>query len=220
MDPSGKVHVAWSSGVALGSGKAYDTVVYTSSPDDLVWSAPLDIVALLSKGAVTRPALLPDPAGMLHMTYRSYMIYYTHGSTQAFSAPALLPQRPISSGDNGYFSELALDSAGRVHVFYTEYAQRIDCPECLHVYHRVSEDNGLTWSRIRSTSARGPPARPNHMCSSMSTGACTLCGKPDGAGTSASWRTPRRRCTPPPTTAARRGGSRSNSLKLNLRPGM
>ena len=147
VDLGGEVHVAWSSGVALGSGQAYDTVVYVSTPDGLAWSAPLDIVALPSKGAVTRPMLLSDPAGMLHMTYRSYMIFYTHATTQAVSAPALLPARPISSGDNGYFSQLALDAAGRLHVFYTEYSQRVDCPECLHVYHRVSDDSGLTWSR-------------------------------------------------------------------------
>lgn len=147
VDASGRIHVAWSSGAALSPSQAYDTVVYASSIDGRSWSAPLDIVALPSKGAVTRPNLLPDPSGTLHMTYRSYMIYYTHASTQAVGAPALLPARPISSGDNGYFSQLALDAAGRLHVFYTEYPQRIDCPECLHVYHRVSEDNGLTWSR-------------------------------------------------------------------------
>lgn len=147
VDPSGMVHVAWSSGVALGSGKAYDTVVYTDSPDGQTWSAPLDVVALPSKGAVTRPMLLPDSVGTLHMTYRSYMIYYTHASTQAVSAPGMLPARPISSGDNGYFSQLVLGPGGELHVFYTEYAQRIDCPECLHVFHRVSADNGLTWSR-------------------------------------------------------------------------
>jgi len=147
VDASGIVHVAWSSGVALGSGQAYDTVVYTASPDGQAWSAPLDVVALPSKGAVTRPMLLPDSAGTLHMTFRSYMIYYTHASTQAVNAPAMLPVRPISSGDNGYFSQLVLDPGGRLHVFYTEYAQRIDCPECLHVFNRVSIDNGLTWSR-------------------------------------------------------------------------
>ena len=146
VDLSGTVHVAWSSGVALGSGKAYDTVVYTDSPDGRTWSPPLDVVALPSKGAVTRPMLLPDPVGTLHMTYRSYMIFYTHVSTQAVSAPGMLPARPISSGDNGYFSQLVLDPGGELHVFYTEYAQRIDCPECLHIFHRVSTDNGLSWS--------------------------------------------------------------------------
>jgi hypothetical protein len=75
------------------------------------------------------------------------MIYYTHGSTQAVSALTLLPARSISSGDNGYFSQLAVDADGRLHVFYTEYPRRAACPECLHVYHRVSDDNGLTWSR-------------------------------------------------------------------------
>jgi hypothetical protein len=147
VDRSGEVHVAWSSGVTLGIGQAYDTVVYTSSPDGQLWSAPLDVVALPSKGAVTRPMLLPDSLGTLHMTYRSYMIYYSHTSTQAVSSPSMLPARPISSGDNGYFSQLVLGPGGGLHVFYTEYAGRIECPECLHVFHRVSADRGLTWSR-------------------------------------------------------------------------
>ena len=146
VDASGGIHVAWSSGAALSPSQAYDTVVYNSSIDGRSWSAPLDIVALPSKGAVTRPALLPDPSGILHMTYRSYMIYYTNGSVQAVSPLELLPARPISSGDNGYFSQLLLDRAGRLHVFYTEYAYQVGCPECLHVFHRFSDDDGLTWS--------------------------------------------------------------------------
>jgi hypothetical protein len=146
VDAGGRIHVAWSSGAAPSPSQAYDTVVYASSIDGRSWSAPLDIVALPSKGAVTRPALLSEPSGTLHMTYRSYMIYYTHGSVQAVNANALLPARPISSGDNGYFSQLLLDSAGRLHVFYTEYAEEVECPECLHVFHRFSDDDGLTWS--------------------------------------------------------------------------
>lgn len=146
VDASGQVHVAWSSGVTLGIGQSYDTVVYTSSLDGQRWSTPLDVVALPSKGAVTRPMLVADSLGTLHMTYRSYMIYYSHASTQAVGSPSMLPARPISSGDNGYFSQLVLDPAGRLHVFYTEYAERVDCPECLHVLHRVSTDRGLTWS--------------------------------------------------------------------------
>lgn len=146
VDASGRIHVAWSGGAALYPSQAYDTVVYASSIDGRSWSAPLDIVALPSKGAVTRPALLSDSNGTLHMTYRSYMIYYTHGSVQAVRPLALLPARPISSGDNGYFSQLLLDRAGRLHIFYTEYAGQVGCPECLHVFHRFSDDDGLTWS--------------------------------------------------------------------------
>ncbi len=146
VDLSGRVHVVWSSGVDLGRGEAYDTVMYASSSDGRAWSLPLDVVALPSEGNVTRPALLTDAAGALHMTYRSNMVYYTRVSTQAVAAPNFLPPRSISSGDNGYFSRLVLDAAGRLHVFYTEYAQPAGCPECLHVYHRVSEDNGLVWS--------------------------------------------------------------------------
>jgi hypothetical protein len=130
----------------LGQGQAYDTVIYATSEDGLAWSRPIDIVALPSEGAVTRPALYPDAVGVLHMTYRCYMIYYTHSPVQAVVAPSLLAPRPISSSDNGYFSRLAMDDQGRLHLVYTEYAGAMDCPECLHVLYKVSEDNGLTWS--------------------------------------------------------------------------
>jgi hypothetical protein len=145
-DLSGKVHVVWSSGLSLGVGLSYDTVMYTSREAGSDWSNPLDIVALPSKGAVTRPTLLADPSGELNMTFRSYRLYYSRSPVQSVLARSLLTPIPISSGDNGYFSRLARDASDRLHVVYTEYSQTADCPVCLHVLYRVSADGGLSWS--------------------------------------------------------------------------
>src|SRR5258708_29436197 len=75
-DASGRVHAVWSTSLSAGIGQAYDVVMYTASQDGAVWPPARDIVALPSKGAVTRPSLLTDTAGKLHMTYRSHTVYY------------------------------------------------------------------------------------------------------------------------------------------------
>jgi hypothetical protein len=145
-DGSGQVHVVWASGVSVSSQQAFDTVMYSSSADGSKWSSPLDIVAIPTKGAVTRPTVASDSHGILHLTYRSYTIYYSHAPVQSVVAPALTPGVPISSADNGYFSRLAIDAKGSLHLVYTEHIQSADCPACLHVYYRASQDNGQSWS--------------------------------------------------------------------------
>ena len=145
-DLSGTVHVVWSSGVTFGFANSYDTVMYTNRQQGADWSTPLDIVALPSKGAVTRPTLLADPSGVLDMTFRSYTVYYSSAPAQSVATSTLLSPRPISSGDNGYFSRVVRDGQDHLHLVYTEYAQTADCPDCLHVYYRASNDGGLSWS--------------------------------------------------------------------------
>ncbi len=147
VDLSGKVHVVWSSGTTLGVGESYDTVMYASREDSGDWSSPVDIVALSDTGEVTRPALYADPAGMLHMTYRSFMLYYSHAPAEAVDARSLLPPRSIShSNHTGYFSRVVEDAEGRLHLVYSEYAATANCPQCLHLFYRFSVDGGLSWS--------------------------------------------------------------------------
>jgi hypothetical protein len=145
-DATGRVHVVWSSDIGTGVGQAYDVVMYAAAQSGAQWPAPQDIVALPSKGAVTRPTVLVDDQGILHLTFRSYTVFYSHAPVQAVSPTALLPPRLISSFENGYFSRLAVEKGGRLHIVYTENTQNPGCTGCLHVFYRYSTDNGLTWS--------------------------------------------------------------------------
>ncbi len=146
-DASGRVHAVWSTSLSAGIGQAYDVVMYTASQDGVVWPPARDIVALPSKGAVTRPSLLTDTAGKLHVTYRSYTVYYTQAPADTVGPSTLLAARQISTPDNGYFSRTAIDKEGRLHLIYTENIQSLDCQGCFHVFYRQSDDGGLTWKQ-------------------------------------------------------------------------
>ena len=145
-DTAGQVDVVWSTGISTGAGQAYDVVMYTAAQRGVLWSTPQDIVALPSKGAVTRPAILVDNLGLLHLTYRSYTVYYSHVPVQAVGPALFISPRQISTVDDAYFSRLAIDQLGRLHIVYTENIQNPNCPGCFHVYYRQSDDKGLTWS--------------------------------------------------------------------------
>src|SRR6185295_4111003 len=124
----------------------------TASPDGARWKTAADIFAFPSKGAVTRPTLLADSHGQLHMTFKVYTIYYSQGLASAVNATSMRPPQPISAADDGYFSQAVVDSLGRLHVILTENAQDPGCPGCFHVFHRQSDDNGLTWSPLADIS--------------------------------------------------------------------
>lgn len=145
-DPSGDVHIVWSSGISTGPGQAYDVVMYTKSNDGLRWTTPRDIAALSTKGAVTRPSILVDPQGVFHMTYRRYMIYYAHAPVQDISPQTFSVPYEVSSEENGYFSQVVRGLNGRLHLFHTEDVFNPNCTGCFQAFHRFSDDNGLTWS--------------------------------------------------------------------------
>src|SRR5579859_2178313 len=146
-DATGRVHAVWATSISTGVAQAYDVVMYSSSQDGLTWSAAKDIVALPSKGASTRPSLLADGLGWLHLTYRSYTVYYSQAPVAAVGAGSLATPQPISTPDNGYFSRLAIDKEGRLHLVYTENIQSLDCQGCFHIFYRQSDNNGAAWSR-------------------------------------------------------------------------
>jgi hypothetical protein len=146
-DRSGTVHVAWSSGISTGLRTIYDVVLYRTTTDGIHWSDARDIAAILTKGAATRPALLVDPTGLLHLAYRSYTIYYSHAPVANVRADKMSPAMELSSPEAGYFSRLAWDSRGRLHAVYTENAYDPSCVGCFHLYYRWSDDQGDTWSK-------------------------------------------------------------------------
>jgi hypothetical protein len=159
-DASGRVHVAWASSntlppadegtpVPTETSGYYDTVMYASTLNGAVWESQNDIAARAQSGGseVTRPSLLIDAEGIFHMTYRDRTVYYSHAAANnASTAKSWLPPFPISYDQVGYFSRLAIDSQGRLHLIYTENVPNSGCPICYHVFYRYSDDQGMNWS--------------------------------------------------------------------------
>ncbi len=145
-DPTGTVHVLWSTTVSTGPGQVYDAVIYRTSTDGESWTEAIDIAAIATKGAVTRASMLIDPGGIFHLLYRSYTIYYTHAAVTNVRANVMLPAREISTPDAGYFSRMAMDSQGRLHVIYSENVYDPSCNGCFHAFYRYSDDSGVNFS--------------------------------------------------------------------------
>jgi hypothetical protein len=57
----------------------------------------------------------------------------------------MLPPFMLSLPENGYFSQLVMDSANRLHAIHSENIQA-SCVGCFHIYYRQSLDRGKTWS--------------------------------------------------------------------------
>lgn len=163
-DPSGALHVAWSHSRYLDENGdpatvqsayyGFDVVLYTVSEDGSSWPPANDIAALpqgnINSVEVTRPNLLADVRYNLHMTFRGQNVYYT----QSLSEMAALARGwgglyQLNVNNQGYFSDLAIDRNGVLHLVFTENVVTDECMICFHLYYRQSIDGGANWS-IRS----------------------------------------------------------------------
>ena len=147
-DPSGQLHVVWVSGRTSQNetGQAYDLVLYTTSFNGACWLSPNDIVARASEGGAeaTRPTLMADSQGQLHLTFRNPAIHYAQSSpNEADNSSAW---RTTLVGE-GYYSSLARDSRGQLHLVFTRNKKTSTCAICYHLYYQRSSDDGLTWSQ-------------------------------------------------------------------------
>ncbi len=157
-DSYGGLHIVWSTGKtipAVGGGTLlatpapdeFDVVMYTTSVNGINWSAPDDIAAMASGGEVTRPSLLIDPGGVLRITYREVGIFYSEAPLDgSISARTMQSPKVVSEKQVAYFSRMAMDSKGVIHLVYTENVPSPSCPICYHVFYRQSVDGGKTWS--------------------------------------------------------------------------
>jgi len=146
-DLSGRVHVAWSSGQGDAISGEYDTVVYSTSMDGQTWSEINDIAARPSMGAATRPAIFVDSQGVFHLTFRDHLIYYSQALARSISAASLASPVLISDSTTvGYYSRLARDGQGILHLVYTQNVPSISCAVCFHLFYRQSTDSGQDWS--------------------------------------------------------------------------
>ncbi|NLE45691.1 MAG: hypothetical protein GX620_13295 [Chloroflexi bacterium] len=122
VDGTGRAHVVWMSGRSGYLGEdALDLLMY-SGWDGQAWSDPNDIIVTARGGYTIRPAIAADANDFLHITYR--------GGTQIFHANALVSSawnaaswadfHLMSGTGAGYYSDVAVDSKGAIHVVWNE----------------------------------------------------------------------------------------------------
>jgi hypothetical protein len=158
-DASGTVHLAWSSAIMErdpnvpslrpSHRRGYDLVLYRTTQDGVNWTDTQDIVAFRQNegSEVTRPSIVIDPEGTMHMTFRYNRVFYSNVRVEdAGSAKNWSRYHPLSVEQVAYYSWIERDSQGRLHVVFTENVRTFDCPICYHLFYRYSDDNGRTWS--------------------------------------------------------------------------
>lgn len=158
-DAGGRVHLAWASSeedVEANQNRdiyddlsGYDLVLYTYTDDGEAFAPTNDIIAIpwTAGSEVTRPSLWAGRDGVLHLAYRGVQVYYDRTRVENASDASFWRQPyPMNFDQVGYFSRMAMDGDGGLHLIYTENVRTPTCDNCFHVFYRNSTDNGLTWS--------------------------------------------------------------------------
>lgn len=150
VDDHGHAYVVWNSG-QLVDDRVIDLLMY-SAWDGQKWSEPRDIVLTAEGGLTIRPAIAVDKDNTLHVTYRGRMmaIYYTWSpANSAENAASWVIHHRLSGRQAAYYSDIAVDSKGHIHVVWSEQVileGNTDCPACSDIFYRHSTDGGKTWS--------------------------------------------------------------------------
>jgi sugar lactone lactonase YvrE len=122
VDAWGQPHVVWYSGRPTDQG-SMDLLMYSTLVGQ-GWLEPNDIAAPAYGGMTVRPVIAVDNVGTLHVTYRGdTRIYYTNSPvSEAWSASSWAPPTRISGAGAGatYYSDVAVDEQGRIHVVWSE----------------------------------------------------------------------------------------------------
>ncbi len=153
VDDYGRAYVVWNSGSSVESDDS-DLLMY-SMWDGQIWSEARDIVFTARGGWTIRPAIAVSKDNTLHVTYRGYtMIYYTQSpASGAENAASWTIHHRISGSSAAYYSDIAVDSKGHIHVVWSEQVTLEDntvCPNCSDIFYRYSTDRGKTWSAPRN----------------------------------------------------------------------
>ncbi len=149
LEPSGRLH--FMSGAHHGDFlHRWTDAADPLDPDS--WSAPVAVGPRASY-----PSLICDPAGTLHLAYRSshphrwQLLYRQKPPGADWSAPVPLAESP-TSGYCHFMQSLAADTWGRLHLLcqfhYSETGHAADCLTYAAIHLR-SRDGGHTWVNAR-----------------------------------------------------------------------
>lgn len=149
VDGYGHAYVVWNSG-RLVDDEQNDLLMY-SAWDGQKWSEARDIVLTARGGYTIRPAIAVGKDNMLHLTYRGYtVVYYAQSpANSAENAASWTIHHRLSGSSAAYYSDIAVDSKGHIHVVWSEQVMLEDntvCPNCSDIFYRHSTDGGKTWS--------------------------------------------------------------------------
>jgi len=122
VDAAGRAYVVWNSGLTEKGGQAVLDLLMYSAWDGQAWSEPKDIILTARGGYTIRPAVAIDADNVLHLTYRGETAIYHASAPASMAASAASWTRGyrISGSGNGYYSDLAVDSKGVIHVVWNE----------------------------------------------------------------------------------------------------
>jgi hypothetical protein len=156
-DDSGNVHVVWQAGFPQQTS-FYVSALYYTRWNGQSWTRPTDIALIWAEHAL-RSALAVDGSGTLHLLYKGLgqldpaalgdkgslgqedIWYTTAPGASADQIHAWAPAQRVSHGDQGYFSDLAIDSHGVLHAIWSESGAG-----SWGIYYAHSTDGGVTWT--------------------------------------------------------------------------
>jgi hypothetical protein len=126
VDNEGHAHIVWHSERSEG-GDSRDLLMYTVW-DGESYSEPNDIISPGVGGYTVRPVIEANDQGRLHVVYRDHTdIRYSQApASEAWNAASWAYPRFMSEGETAYYSDIAIDSQGVIHVVWNEQTQDVN----------------------------------------------------------------------------------------------
>jgi hypothetical protein len=161
-DLQGNVHIFWVSWRKIEQSQygGYDTVLYCQIRDNDCEDV-VELVAYDWSGGInaTRPAAAVDRLNNIHLLSRGIapwggdpLIYYSKANANKAQLPGEWSPRRIMSATTSYYSDIATDSKGDIHIVWNQRIQPAKgqedtfCADCSDIFYRNSRDGGKTWS--------------------------------------------------------------------------